>query len=179
MIIYVQWAKTDAEEWLPIDISRIQHLRQLPRKNKPTTGTTVIDNLPGWINAINCQGLVFEGMDGYNFQLVPEGIKITAWQDDPEDYNPDEFLAIEYTILDTAPDPTRGGIINTRQTIRIWAASAVYPQYAENINATVFPWSEWKEPTEGVTFYGVWLPNENFMQHKAVQSFHGWREWIN
>lgn len=171
MIIYIQWSLADPSDWFPIDISRLNHIRNLPRKGDPTGQSVALDNAPGWLCGINCQGIDFSGYDHVALEVVTDGIRITGIVDaDPTG----EKWATEWTLLEPAPDDRLGGAMNTRQSRRVWATAEAVGWFP---GVAVLPWAEFVYPPDNVTFHGVWMSDELFMRHKEVRTPHGWREW--
>lgn len=173
MKVYIQWAKTTPEDWTAVDLSRLSQIRNLPKKGLPGP-TSVLDNNPGWLCGLNCQGIDFSGYDHTAIELVGDGLRITGWQDDTADFG-DTRWATEWTLMPPAPDPALGGVMNTVQSRRVWAtpdAAVWFP------NQTVLPWSEFVVPPTNLTVHGIWMPDELFAAHKAIRTPHGWRDWL-
>lgn len=171
MIVYVQWAKSSPDpDWFTIDLTRQNVLNRVQKKLEPT-GNETLDTNPGWINAVNCQGVVFEGFDHYAFEVISAShIIITAWFDDPVDHGTTR-LGCVYNFQNPAPDPNIGGRINTVQTGVIYATDDIKTEH-------MLPWSEFVVPPASQTWHGVWLPTETYQAHVNSRSSHGWRDWI-
>lgn len=176
MLIYVQWAKATAEDWFAWDVTRVQQIRNAAKKAVPTA-SSALDNNPGWINAANCQGIEFAGYDHVAVEILSGGgLRITGWQDDTEDFG-DTRWATRWDLYPPAPDPALGGVTNTVQQRTVWVtpdAVSWFGGYGPN----VLPWDQFVLPPADQTFHGIWLTQEQFDQHRAVRSPHGWREWI-
>lgn len=172
MIIYVQWATLDAQDYIALDVRRDQQVRTVSKKAVPGPGS-ILDNLPGWINSINCQGIEFFGYDHTAVQVDGNGLIITGWQDDPEDFPPGTRYATRWNLQPPAPDPNIGGQINTVQTRTLWAESGAG---LDSLNP--LPWSQFVLPPTNQTFHGIWLTPEQFEAHRTIRTPHGWREWI-
>lgn len=173
MKLYIQWATANPGDWQPLDIRTLKHIRDLPRKPAPRGGET-IDNQPGWVNAINVQGIVFSGYDHIGVDLSGDGLRIVGWQDDTEDFG-DTRWATEWVLNKPAPDARLGGRINTVQARTIYAtpdAAVWFP------GVQVRPWSEFNPPPVNQTLHGIWLPESQWQAHMGVLTPHGWREWI-
>lgn len=170
MIIYVQWAKTVPEDYFVVDLDRQSVLNRVQKKTTPT-GNEVLDNNPGWINSVICQGILFEGFDHYAFEVINAGnVIITVWNDDPVDYGTTRFALI-YNFLDPAPDPTINNEINTRQTVTAYGTSDVdFPN--------ILPWEQFVIPPASRTWHGVWMEQSLYDAHTQNRTLHGWREWI-
>lgn len=172
MIIYLQWAKAQPEDWMPLNIRRIRHVRDLPRKEHPGPSSTV-DNNPGWVNAINCQGITFAGYDHYSIEIITDGVRISGWFDDPEDWG-DIRYAVSWELYPPAPDAKLGGKINTVQKGTFYGNEA-----AVAAGMTVHePWENFVMPPASLTLDGIWLSDELYTKHRKSQTQHGWREWV-
>jgi len=76
MKVCVQWTTRDLSDWVEYD-SRLFHLA--PRKPDPVP-TDVVGNSPGWVHAIDCQGVYLNGHDHYAIESVAEdACRLTAW----------------------------------------------------------------------------------------------------
>lgn len=172
MRIYLQWAKADPEDWFAVDVSRIAQVRNLPRKGVPTA-TSVLDNTAGWLCGLNCQGIDFSGWDHTAIEVVGEGLRITGWQDDSDDWPVGTRHAVEWTLMPPAPDPAIGGRLNTVQSRRVWAEQDVAHYFP-----SVLPWPEFVPPASNLTVHGIWLTDQKFAEHVQLRTEHGWREWL-
>ncbi len=173
MKVYVQWSKTNPEGWAELDIKQSAQMHSLPKKPVPISSAPV-DNKPGWLCGLNCQGIDFSGYDHTAIEVVGEGLRIIGWQDDTEDFG-DTRWAVEWTLMPPAPDPTLGGIVNTVQMRRIWATADAFKWFP---GVNVLPWEQFIAPPEKLTFHGVWLPDHLYAAHQKARVPHGWREWI-
>lgn len=176
----MQWTLSTPQDWTWIDLSVGRFAKawqNLPKKAIPTA-QSVIDGTPGWVFAINCQGIVMGGFDHYAAELITDavwgnGVRFTLWQDDPQDFPPGSRWATVWELFDPAPDSAFGGAVNTRQR---------RTQYAETgaglpDQAAALSWSQFTAPTNAVTAHGIWTSDTLFVQHRQVASLHGWREW--
>lgn len=180
MRVLVQWTKANPSGWQELDIGPAgaarNRWRNLPKKPEPV-GNEAIDNSDGWIYDINCQGITFSGSDHYAIEpgsdpVLGEFVKITTWNDDPEDWPPGTRYAIEWVLYDPAPDPALGGIMNTRQVRRFWAEDqAKFPE--------ALPYDSFVVPPANITRHGIWITDSKASEHVGVRgSVRGWREWI-
>lgn len=172
MIIYLQWAKAVPEDWFAVDITRDQQIRTAAKKAEPT-GNETLDNNPGWLFGANCQGIDFSGFDHTAIEVLQgDGLRITVWNDDPEDFPPGTRYAIRWDLFPPAGDPNIGGQINTVQFRTAWAEFG-----AGVVNA--LPWEQFVLPPSNQTFHGIWVTDPViFEQHFEVRTPRGWREWI-
>lgn len=180
MKVLVQWTKLNPEGWVELDLRDTPSLRKvwerLPKKPVPT-GTETLDNSEGWIFDINVQGIHFGGSDHYAVDFLNDpalgfGLKITTWNDDPEDWPVGTRIATEWTLFDPAPDPAFGGAVNTRQFRRFWADDLVrFPN--------ALPYATFIAPADAITRHGIWVSDQKLQEHMTVRGpARGWREWI-
>jgi len=178
MKILLQWSLATPKGWVEIDSAEWSHI---PKKSEPLGGQ-VVDNAPGWIHYLNVQGVVFTA-DHYAVEDLDDasgGIRVTMWNDDPEDYPEGEKYARVFTFLPLAPDPQFGGAWNTRQSKVIYAQTAVLARMTKPSKNTQFrPWEEFVRPPERPTRHGIWTDNALNVAHVAlsVGQPRGWREW--
>lgn len=173
MKVLIQWATATAQDWFEYDIKNNGHARSLPRKAKPVGGEA-IDNEPGWISAINVQGVIFDGFDHLGLEMFNGVLTVTAWCDDADDMPEDAFFGQVWTFQDLAPDPRIGGRLNTRQSLE------TYARHGSNAAAQGVPHKSFEllpKPPASQTLHGVWLDNARFQRHLDVRSERGWREW--
>jgi len=178
MKVLLQWTKANPEGWVEFDLRDTPQLRRawerLAKKAEPT-GNETLDNVEGWVFDINVQGIHFGGSDHYAVELVGSGadfgLRITTWNDDPEDHPVGTRVATRWTLLEPAFDPAVGQI-NTRQTREFWADDLVrYPD--------ALPYSQFVPPADAITRHGIWVSEQKLQEHLAVRGpVRGWREWI-
>jgi hypothetical protein len=135
----------------------------------------VPDGNKGWITALNLFGVVFSG-DHYAVEDLPNGaVRVTCWNDDPDDQDSSLFYARVVDFWPLQADPTMGGAINTKFQQTIYAGpglSLPVQQYT-----TVVPWSQFSPPNPSIARHGIWLPDQLYEEHNQAQTTHGWREW--
>lgn len=175
MLVGVQWATSSPGDWEWFDLTPatiVAYWEKGPKKPKPS-GVVTPDRNRGWIAAANIQGIIFEGLDCYAVQLSPfgNGLVVTAWNEDVVG----ERLALEWTLLDPAPDGSLGGVINTQQTLRDWYEN---PPSRGDESPPSRPWEDFVRPAEAITRYGPAVSDELYAQHRAARSHRGWRDWI-
>ena len=182
MRLYVQWTLAAPGDWVAIDMTRDPHWRTLPKKPEPVGGE-VIDQSPGWVMALNIQGVIFGGYDHYSVRYsdVDGALIATGWNDDPVDWPPGTREAYEWTFLPPAPDARLAGRFNTVQTCRVFTEQ--FPHAWEGSNSSggpnlVLPWSSFTPPQANMTRHGIWVSDTLLMEHFAARTPHGWREWL-
>lgn len=183
MKVLVQWARKNPKGWEELDAKDWRHL---PKRPIPAHGEKgAQDDAPGHLRNVNVQGLTCEGYDHISVEPIiignDEGVKLTTWNDDPDDYPIGERNAIVWTILPLAPDPHLGMAINTRQSCVRYCEGERYQRLVADKpqNTTVRPWSEFVTPAEESTRHGIWLDDSKLVEHvdKAPQHEWGWMNW--
>ncbi len=188
MKIYVQWARSN-----PLDWNLMEHTEWTtqPTKSDPvgdvnTSGVAVgdsqLDGAPGWVFAINIQGVTVDTQDHF---LIEEavvntevGIKLTYWDDDPVWFPPGSKQAHIWTFLAPAWN-SKVGKVNTRQSRIIYAEPDAYAMWNAMMpieNTTLLTWDQFVMPTTGIK-HGIWLSDLKWNEHVAARTRHGWREW--
>lgn len=190
MHIYVQWTTLTPQDWTRYEINNDADWRNLPTKPDPAPGIgpkdeTTLDELPGWVFAINVQGIVFSSADHYSirYNQLEDGLYVTHWNDDADDYLPDEFVAKEWGLLFPAADDRYQGRMNTRQRLTIWTNNdflrSIYQGGASSGGAhTLRNWNAFKAPEPAMTRHGIWVTDPIAEAHVAAQTPHGWEEWL-
>lgn len=179
MIIYLQWAMAVPEDWTAVDVTNNSQIRRAAKKAEPT-GNETLDNNPGWLFGANCQGIDFSGHDHTAIEtLQGNGLRITVWNDDPEDFPPGTRFAIRWDLFPPAGDSSIGGRLNTVQFRTLWGESQSDAVLIATPSSPMLPWSEFVLPPANQTFHGIWVTDPViFEQHLSIRSLHGWKEWI-
>jgi len=190
MHIYVQWTTLTPQDWTRYEINNDSDWRNLPTKPDPAPGIgpkdeTTLDELPGWVFAINVQGIIFSGNDHYSvrYNQLENGLYVTTWNDDADDYTPTQYVAKEWGILFPAPDARFENKVNTRQRLVVWTndpATRAQYQNGETTGGaiTLRNWNAFKEPDAAMTRHGIWVTDPIAAAHQAAQTPHGWDEWV-
>jgi len=178
MRVLIQWTKANPTDWEQLAMTSNTQWRQLPSKPEPVGGET-IDDSPGWIYALNVQGIEFVGYDHYSVAMNGAGLDVTVWNDDPVDHL-GEFRAQAWTLLLPTLDG-RYGQINTRQSLTVYDEVSPSPWEGQTTTmgpVTVLPWASFSPPQANMTRHGIWVSDTLADAHVAARSAHGWREWI-
>ncbi len=177
MKILVQQTLRIPQNYRQIDSSQ---WKDFPTKPLPVGGET-IDEVEGWIFDLLIQGISFSGNDHYCVEdLANGGVRVTVWNDDPDDIPEEEFTARVWTLLPLAPDARLGGAINTQQSQIVFASPSKLERLREHgpVEHTTYRlWSEFHEPPAALVRHGIWLPPEALVEHQKEETPHGWREW--
>lgn len=131
MIVGVQWSTQPAGDWQWIDS---RQWVDLPKKPEPE-GDEVIDGAPGWVYALNIQGVMIYA-DHYAVLHDDEKgcVHLWHWNDDPDDYAKKDMWGKLWQFY---PVTTHS---NTRQRCTTFANSGFYAHLArkpgdiQNIN---------------------------------------------
>jgi|GEM_PF-2008813 len=180
MKILVQWTQKNPESWITLDS---KDWASLAKKPEPT-GAELVDGAlptddPGWIWAVNCQGVIFAGFDHYAVEDLPENACcIIGWNDDPEDFKSDSFHAIAVTFFPLVPDAKLGGATNTCQLREIYVGPGMKERFDfPQENTTLHSWEEFVKPAEEITRHGIMVFDAEAQKHRQAQEFTSWREW--
>lgn len=174
-------------DWEATDVAALAAMTRQPVPRNGGPPLTPDDRR--YINCANVQGNCVRS-DHYAFEDLPGGgVRLTQWDDDPDDWSPGEFTARVITIPPLRPDTNRMlvGKINTASTQVIFAgptklAELLKPKLNGTVgiqNGTILPWSSFVPPPAAITFHGIWLPDVAFAAHRQAQGHRGWREWCD
>lgn len=172
MKVLVQWTRQDPTDWEEMDSSQWDDLPSRPIPMSGELGGQ--DDTPGWVYALNVQGVIFTGHDHYHVEDISGGCRVTVWDDDPDEDRPVPWVGQRWTFLDPAPDPRYGGAINTRQSIEYWHDVPVEGAGSGGSHQTHAP-IDFVPPVTGR--HGIWVPDSKKIEHNARRSSRGWREW--
>ena len=178
MRVLIQWTRANPTDWEVLEMTSNTQWRGLPKKAEPVGGE-VIDDTPGWVYALNVQGVEFSGYDHYSVAMNGAGLDVTIWNDDPADH-PGEFRAMRWTMLLPTLDG-RYGQINTRQTLTVYDERTPSPWVGVETSGgpvTVLPWTDFGPPQANLTRHGIWVDEALRVAHEAVRTKRGWREWV-
>ena len=182
MKVLLQWAQKNPQDWHQIDASEFA---SLPKKPVPTE-VGGENNTLGLLADVMVQGVRFNGLD--HIAVEPyvigndDGVRVTGWNDDAEDYPIGQRVARVWTFLPLAADANLGGAINTRQFQTVYAEGERYDKLLVNIpqNTTVRPWAEFVEPAASITRHGTWLTDAKWQEHLTARTPDwGWMHWVD
>ena len=134
------------------------------------------------MNAVNVQGVIFEGPDFYDVEDMPDGsVRGSGWHCDPTDWPSGQRWAREFVFYPLAPstNPLLGGAIDTRQEHTIYAEAGILPTFQEvyaSMDVRVRPWSDFNCERSSAKA-GVWLSDVLYAAHQSARSAIGWRMW--
>jgi len=176
MKLLVQWTLKSPDNWVLLDSSAWASLAKLPEPAKGKTGDNNVK--PGWVFDLNAQGVRFSGNDHYAVEDLGGGsIRVTVWNDDPDDWPEGTKYARVWTLLPLAPDDELGGAINTKQTQIIYAQdTAKFP--------SALPWEDFLLIRDailasGLERHGIWVSDRKSEEHVAAQESWSWRHWVD
>jgi hypothetical protein len=182
LLVYIQWAKSQPEDYDAYEISSMQDVRRLPRKGIPSSGSN-LDNNDGWVADLVVQGVSFAGYDHLSAAFPAAGVlRVFAWNDDPVDY-PEGPSAYVWDFHPPTADPRYGGQTNTRQFLTVYTnvtseIAAWTGQSTTGGAVTILPYASFPTPAANASLHGIWVEDTLYAQHKALRTLHGWREWI-
>lgn len=174
MRVLIQWARANPIGWEEIDSSDWVTL-----PDKRTQANRSVNANAGWVNALNVQGMVFEGFD--RVAVVDNGDgPIDVWCVN-DDANAGWDTATRYMrhvqIRPLRADIALGGAINTDMNQTIYSDD---PVFAASENTVVEPWGAASGvPDDSLFRYGVMLGDGLYAAHTAAQELRSWREWTD
>lgn len=174
MKVLIQWATNPPTDWVEYNIQTVGDARRLPRKAEPN-GPQVLDNKPGWLAAMNLQGVIFTGFDHIGFEVVNNVLVVTAWNNGT-DFGVTEYWGQKWTFAPPAPDVKIQNAINTVQTVTWYGKENCLPRVQQQ-PVVIHPWEELTFPPANQTLHGVWISDTAWQQHKDALSLRTWREW--
>lgn len=175
MKLLVQWATQHPKGWVELDSAEWCALAKKPEP----VGGEVIDDEPGWLNDVCVQGMCTGSVDHVAVEHLGDSVRVTLWNDDPEDYEPSEYWARVLTFHPLKPDPELGGAINTDIESVIYAGPERCAELValDLVDSDLRPWSEFVPPPEAITRHGIWLPDKLAAKHLSIRRIVSWREW--
>jgi hypothetical protein len=185
--VLVQWTLGTPGGWETLDLSADpQAWRRVAKRPAPGPGVMgAQDDTPGHVFDLNVQGVCFAGADHYAVEpIAGNGVRVTVWYDDPDDYAPGERYARVWTFRPLAPDARLRGAINTRQSQVIYAEPHAFDPIAWGTPIQGAEWRTWAEfspPSAAITRHGIWLGAASVMAHLEARSLKAWwsSEWTS
>lgn len=180
MKLLVQWALSEASDWIAVDSSAWADLPYQPDPT-PAEGEKRPELGPeGWVNAMCVQGICLRG-DHYAAWHEGDVVVVVTWESETAEHNSDPRRAWVWRILPLAPDPVFDGRYNTRQSLTVYAEEPLYSSLAQHgiEGGRVLPWSEFVFPAEALTRHGYLMSDELWAAHEAALTHHSWREWTD
>lgn len=188
MKFYLQWALTNPSDWVLSDAgkwatSQVKTEPSGDTLNDSTRGDSLLNSQPGWVFAVNVQGVEFAWYDHYHVEDLTDGsngMVVTAWVDDLS-------TATEYTLrradvgtfLPLAFDPRVGGT-NTVQSFIFYREGSEYDDWLAGglpQNATLQHYNDFVAPTTNVK-HGIYVSDTKWGEHVAARTLKGWRDWL-
>lgn len=184
--VNVQWALQNPRDWDVVDSSVWS---SQPTKSDPigdvsieglAIGDSLLNNVKGYIFALNVQGIVFNWYDHYAVESLPgsAGVVVTVWRDNPILFPEGWKQAEVWTILNLAFDP-RVGQNNTVQSFVLYAQPDIYDVWQSRglpENGELRTWDEFVAPSTTITKPGVYVSDTKWTQHLDAQTLRGWRD---
>jgi len=184
VIVLVQYAASVPGDWKEIDSAQ---WNAEPKRPIPAGGES--PDPPGYVNAINIGGEVWQGFDHYRIEDIADaeqgaGVRLTAWDTDAEDYPAGRRHARQAIYFDHAPDPQMNGAITARSAHTVWAEPDIFaemaPFYPGGSGTDLIEvgdlGTDWPAPADDdATRHGLILTDPDFAAHAAALSVQGWR----
>src|SRR6056300_635091 len=108
MKFYVQWSRSNPRDWE--EIRSGDSWSRLKKKPDPRTDPSrPLDNTKGWVNALCVQGVTFQAdhlaVEDINDEPGAEpGLRVYAWNDDPDNTPPGSENAQFWEFYPFSPD---------------------------------------------------------------------------
>jgi hypothetical protein len=180
MKFLVQWTTDPPTDWVEYDITSLQDFKDMPKKPVPVGGE-IIDALPGWVMAVDVQGLTLTGWDHYTADIVGDGLAVIVWNDDVAAPEFQGFIAKVWTFLIPKHDPIVN-LLNTDQRLDVYTDTNPGRWDGQTTTAgpvVVHPWADFTIPKPANRIlHGINVEDALFDAHKAVRTVHGWEEWV-
>lgn len=188
MDICVQWAKKTPTDY---EVVELLDWEKTLKKVDPIQGASseLFDDAPGWVSCLCVHGTRYRNFDHYAvIPLVSKNasepiFKIVVWNDDLDDYAPEDFSAKEIIHWPIQPDEKFGGALNTKAISKMYCAPGAMAKW-DNIhhgrgveNWTFHPYSEFIPPPEKFVRHGKWVPDEIYKKEQEVRNSPSWRNW--
>lgn len=175
MKIYVQWSLDTPETWREYDSSE---WALLPAKPIPTGGE-IIDAGLGWITSISVQGINFTG-DHFAVEDHVDFLDVFAWWDDPDDYPPEWQGGHRYRFYPPTVKENRWAekYWDTNIEHELYGGTLMYDQWNRPIEGSVTKRiGEFIPPPINLIRHGIWLPDDLYEAHSALQGPVGWHQY--
>lgn len=174
MRVSIQWATVPPKDWIDYDLNTRADIRTLPRKPVPV-GDEVLDDQPGWLCALDVQGVLFSGYDFIAIDLLPSGeLRVAGWFDDlEEDWQRDGRWM---TVWRFPADPADNLRSENAQSRDVYAETAAKVQ--ADGGKTRRQWANRPLWRDDQTLYGIWLSDELFQDHVQIRSYRGLTDWL-
>lgn len=183
MDVYYQMALAHPlEDW---GYCQSHEFQNLPSRPLPD-GTETINDAPGYVSAINIQGMIFSGYDHYSVVPIGDGeCRAVCWIDDDEGreaYPFEQWYAREWIFRPLQPNMELGGAYTPKHSQIVYANSTIKDYYAgigPVENTTVRDWSDFIPPSSQSIRHGVWLSDELHGEHEVRRPMRRWEQWTS
>lgn len=180
MRVGVQWSLASPTDWQWVEVTRRRpRWENLPHRSAPhgRAKDEQLDDQPGFVCALLCQGIVMRGFDHYAIEPITdpewgEGLRFTLWQDGP-DFDEGQRWATIWELFDPAPDPVFGGQVNTRQRRTVYAEPG-----SGHPDPDALPFADFTPPAAEHVRHGVWMSDNQFVAHHRAAPARRWEEWV-
>lgn len=158
-MIAVQYTSANPRGFVPV-----HDWNQVPKRPIPPN-----NDIENYIMMASVEGVEFQG-DCHAAERIPGGWRYTCWNDDPDDFPPEDFKAMVWEFR---------GVVGTRelpftnQTVTVYGGQNILDWYegktiiASGGPLVVRPWSDFVKPDVEITRYGIWVPDHLYHAHQA------------
>jgi hypothetical protein len=185
--VFVQWAKANPQDWVLTDTGTWSSLSTKldPVGDVSLAGLGIGDSLlnqsPGWIFAVNVQGVNFDYYDHYAVEETAGVVKITGWRDDPILF-PEGTKQADVGTFNQPTFDIKVGQTNTSQSFVIYAQpnNQWWSRGCNPCGGIVLkPYTDFVAPSVLITKPGIYVSDAKWAEHLAARTLHGWKEWTN
>lgn len=179
MDVLLQWSNArQPGDWLTVAAADWAQLAWQP---EPSWRQLWTGQRPGYVNALNVQGVVFEGHDHYAVEEQGGNLTVTVWVDNAAVKKTTGPWADVWTFRPLAPRQDLGGAIDTQQTRVVYGDRAVQQHFGPIANVSYRAWRDFTPPPAALQRHGVYLADDVFRQHQQRRRGVGYAErpWTN
>ena len=171
MRVLIQWARQSPRDWDAVDSA---DWAALPNQKGQAAA---VNAQAGWVNAVNVQGMVFEGFD--RIAVIDNGDgSVDVWcvnDDASAGWDASTRYMRHVQIRPLRADAAMGGAINTDMNQTIYSDD---PVFVEVESTVVRPWGAASGlPDASMYRHGIMLTDALYAAHVASRSQRTWREW--
>jgi hypothetical protein len=177
MRLYVQWTTDPPGDFEPLDIRDWRGLRK-----RDVVRDALIDADPGWVMALNVQGVVFNGFDHYAVVERGRQLVVTVWNDDTGDewFTGNGAQVWRFSL----PSKRRAHgqsaeMFDTEQYLDIYTddeerAAIWRTRTTTGGPVTVHPWADFVEPDPRDVRHGIMVEDQAYYDHRDKRTPHHW-----
>ena len=123
------------------------------------------------------EGSAFSDIKGYEEPASGSSCYITIWNDDPDDWGPEEMWAEVWEIRPLRQDPNFGNAWNTAQLLVAYCSPNSEKWHRQlPQGCAIKDIAEFVIPTRNVR-HGKWVSDRRHEEHVSARAIYGWRHW--